>query len=295
MRAYIRYAPLAAGKSSFWRRVVDPYFAWHSHEFVASTMFGSKIAGNTNDIIPQYIYYFGLWEPHLTRWIQRRLAPGDTFIDVGANIGYMSLLASQLVGDSGTVVAIEPSPTIVRALHGNLARNRADNVRVVDVAASDSHGRVKVFHGPHGNIGMTTTVDAVASKQGFRFECEVDSAPLSAILTADEMQSARLIKIDVEGAEWSVVGGMGEMLSSCRSDLEIMVEVNPEFLAQQEKQPKDILSVFGNAGFHVYSLENDYSAQSYLTPQTEKRPVRIRNPIECGLDLVFSRQSSEWL
>ena len=50
-------------------------------------MFGSKIAGNTNDIIPQYIYYFGLWEPHLTRWIQRRLAPGDTFIDVGANIG----------------------------------------------------------------------------------------------------------------------------------------------------------------------------------------------------------------
>jgi hypothetical protein len=51
-----------------------------------------------------YIYYFGVWEPNITRWIVRRLASGDMFIDVGANVGYYSLLASKLVGESGSVV-----------------------------------------------------------------------------------------------------------------------------------------------------------------------------------------------
>src|SRR2546426_1213516 len=125
VRAYIRYAPFVAGKRSFWTRVVDPYFAWQSYEFVARTVFDRKIAGNTREMLQQFIYYFGVWEPHLTRWIAQRLAPGDTFVDVGANIGYFSLLASKVVRDSGTVVAIEPSPSIFSRMQSNLARNHA--------------------------------------------------------------------------------------------------------------------------------------------------------------------------
>lgn len=113
-RTFIRFAPFGAGKRAFWTRVVEPYLAWHPHKFMARTVFRSRIAGDTRDILHQYIYYFGVWEPHLTNWIGQQLAPGDTFIDVGANVGYFSLLASRLVGKSGVVVAIEPSPTILR-------------------------------------------------------------------------------------------------------------------------------------------------------------------------------------
>ena len=74
---------------------MDPYLIWESHPFVAKTIFGMQITGDAKDIIQQYVYYFGVWEPHITSWISSSLRPGDGFIDVGANIGYYSLLASQ--------------------------------------------------------------------------------------------------------------------------------------------------------------------------------------------------------
>jgi tRNA/tmRNA/rRNA uracil-C5-methylase (TrmA/RlmC/RlmD family) len=130
-----------------WNRIIDPFFYLHSHEFVVSTSFGMRIAGDTRDIIQGFIYFFGMWEPSLTRWIQERLAPGDIFIDVGANIGYYSLLASKLVGHSGSVVAIEPSPKIFSALQHNLALNHIENVRVVNMAVSDRREALRLFRG----------------------------------------------------------------------------------------------------------------------------------------------------
>jgi FkbM family methyltransferase len=291
VRAYVRYVPLSAGKRSFWMRVVDPYFAWTSHDFVAATRFGCQIAGNTRDIIGQYIYYFGVWEPHLTRWISQRLAPGDTFIDVGANVGYYSLLASRLVGESGTVVAIEASPRIFRALKDNLVRNRVQNVRAVNVAVSDRQGVSRLFQGPDSNCGLTTIVEEESSKNDCQFECEVNTAPLSDLLTPQDIQHARLIKIDVEGAEWPVVVGLAPLLHCGRPDLEVVVEVSPQRLAHHGKRSEDLLKVFQEAGFQAYRLENDYSAASYLAPQIEKVPERIENPIEQETDILFSRMS----
>jgi Met-10+ like-protein len=135
------------GRRSFWAQIVGPYFAWHAHKFRVSTAFGSQIAGDTRDIVQQYIYYFGVWEPNLTRWIVRRLAPGDVFIDVDTNVGYYSLLASKLVGESGSVVAIEASPSTFKILQTNLALNHVRDVRAVNMAAYDSTTIKKVFRG----------------------------------------------------------------------------------------------------------------------------------------------------
>ena len=329
LRAYIRYAPWSVGKRAFWARIVDPYLAWHAHEFVVSTVFGSQIAGDTRDIIQQYIYYFGVWEPHLTRWIVRRLVPGDTFIDVGANIGYYSLLASKLVGEygnvvaieaspatfkvfqrnvgyysllasklvgeQGRVVAIEASPATFKVLQRNLNLNQVRNVRAVNMAVYDSNTVMKVFRGSEYEVGETTILEDEGLKRGFQVECEIDAAPLSSILRREEMQNARLIKVDVEGVEWSVVQGMLPLLNLSRPDLEIIVEIIPECLAHQGKRPEDLLNIFLDAGFYAYRLENDYSGQSYLPPHTDERPTRIRNRIQSCTDVVFSRQDAEQL
>jgi FkbM family methyltransferase len=295
LRAYIRYVPLQAGKRSLWSRLVNPYLAWESHRFVARTRFGSRLAGDTQEIIQQYIYYFGLWEPYITRWIESRLAPGDTFIDVGANIGYYSLLASRRVGPRGRVVAIEPSPALFRALQQNLARNRARNVRAVNVAVSDCRGRARLFRGPESNKGLTTLVEEMAVREECTFECEVETAPLSALLYPEEAASARLIKIDVEGAEWPVVSTLQPLLAGGRPDLEITVEVCPERLAQQHTRPEDLLKIFADGGFKAYRLENDYKAESYVGPLPHKRPVRLTGPVDAEVDLLFSRQDAEML
>src|ERR1700757_5463861 len=67
---------------------------------------GIHIRCRLPDAIPMCLYLFGTWEPDLAAFLRRRLRPGDTFIDVGANVGYMSALASRLVGPHGAVVAI---------------------------------------------------------------------------------------------------------------------------------------------------------------------------------------------
>lgn len=290
-RSYVRYIPFSTGKRYVWTRVIDPYFAWISHPFVASTVFGMKMKGDAQDIIQQYIYYFGVWEPHITGWVSRRLAPGDTFVDVGANIGYYSLLASRLVGQAGTVVAIEASPRTFGDLLINLKLNNVSNVRPVNVAASKSEGTAKIYRGHEHNTGLTTTLEG----RGLDLECEVHAAPLSAILKPEELQGARLVKIDVEGAEWSVVAGMGSLIKGGRPDLEIIIEVNPKLLARQGKTPDDLLRPFLDAGYHAYRLENDYSPQSYIPLRREKRPQRIRPPIQETVDLVLSRRDMEFL
>ena len=135
VRAYIRYCPVKRGKVFVWTRIVEPYIAWQPHAFRARTVFGAHLEGDSQDLIQQWVYYFGVWEPVLTRWIRRTLRRGDTFVDVGANIGYFALLASKSVGPAGRVVAIEASPTICASLQRNVASNGARNVRVVNAAA----------------------------------------------------------------------------------------------------------------------------------------------------------------
>jgi len=220
-----------------------------------------------------------------------QLAPGDVFIDVGANIGYYTLLASKLVGELGLVVAIEPSPTIFNTLKNNLALNKARNIRLVNMAVSDRPQVLRLFRGPEWNVGLTTTVE----KSSFKLEGEVIAEPLSDILKPEEIQKARLVKIDVEGAEWAVAAGMGSILNSCRHDIEIVIEVDPRYLALQGKCPDDVLQIFLNAGFRAYSLESEYQTELYLQAQQTKtrRPRRVRNPIQDETNIVFSRKDAE--
>jgi FkbM family methyltransferase len=170
-------------------------------------------------------------------------------------------------------------------LQRNLSLNRAGNVRAVNVAAGESRGKQRLYAGDDYNIGLSSTVE----KEGLRFEAEVLAAPLSDIVTGAESRSARLIKIDVEGAEAAVVRGMTTILEAARPDLEVMVEINPELLAAQGRRPEDVTDVFDSAGFQGYALDNNYSALSYLEPADDHGPIRIPGAIEWDTDVIFSR------
>src|SRR5437868_15509918 len=74
-RAWIRYAPLRAGKPWLWQT-----FHWREHEFVCRTRHSGRMAGNTRDLIQRHIYFFGNWEPNISAWIAATLKPGDAFI-----------------------------------------------------------------------------------------------------------------------------------------------------------------------------------------------------------------------
>ena len=290
-RAFFRYAPFLAGKRRLWNLVGEHLY--RSDPYVtARTVFGSKLYLDASDPIGRYIYYFGVWEPNLTSWINLRLRPGDTFIDVGANVGYFSLLASKLVGDSGRVVAIEALPQIFRVLARNLKINEfAQNVRGVNMAAWNEDAKIQVFTRQDHPPGVSTTSREWATRFHLDSHVEVPAVPLTTILQQEEMETARLIKIDVEGAEWRVLSAMKPMLRSSRDDLEIVVEVTPKLLEAEGTACETLLDFFRSWGFYPYRIDNDYSELAYVARGVPSRPTRIEKISRTAdqTDVVFSR------
>ena len=294
LRWYCRFFPFSVGKGTMWDRILS-HLWWLETYVAAKTFYGCRLYTDARDIVGRYLYYFGIWEPNLTHWMSERLAPGDVFIDVGANVGYFTLLASQRVGKKGAVVAIEALPKTCEILQMNLEANNISNVRAVNMAAWDKEEPLKMFTRAENPPGTTTVMNAWAGKWELDSQCTVQAAPLSSILKPAEIAGARLVKMDVEGAEWHAIQGMQPILDASRQDLEIVLEVNFGMLKSEGKSFEDVVRFFGRWGFHPYFLENDYSARAYYAPGPPIHPVRIDRadqvPSETleQMDVVFSR------
>ncbi|MBX7469099.1 FkbM family methyltransferase [Streptomyces sp. MAG02] len=292
-RRYVRDAPGALGKAALAARYLNPRLGDQPRRRVTRDRYGARFAVDTQDLIQRYLYLFGVWEPHMTHWLRQRLRPGDTFVDVGANLGVFSVLGSRLVGSAGKVVAIEASPAFHRGLLRNVALNHCDNVRSVNTAVSDGHRTLTFVLAGSRNMGANSIVPYDGPVES---SFEMGAVPLSELLEPAEVARARVIKIDVEGAEGSVVRGLAPLLDDLRHDVEIAVEVTPDRMAQLGDSAGELLAVMREHGFHAYRLPTEYSPASY--PRAIRRPaapVRWRRPITGETELVFSRIDAEAL
>lgn len=281
-RPYVRLQH-APGRRKLWHSLLWRLM-WTEGRCRARTCYGAKLEVDASDIVGRHIAYFGVWEPNLTRWLQRRLRPGDVFVDVGANVGYFSLLASRLVGSGGGVVAIEPSPLANAALRRNIVGNGAENVRVENVAVWKSSGEVVVFGASDRIVGGTTLDPTWADRWSFDTHVAVSAEPLWRLLSDDEVSRAAVLKVDVEGSELEALQGAEPLLPRLRDDVAIVIELEGDAV-------RIATDVLGSFGFEAFVIENDYSADSYLSPRlTGPRPLASR-AVSHGwqVDLIFAR------
>ncbi|MBN1204132.1 MAG: FkbM family methyltransferase [Myxococcaceae bacterium] len=253
---------------------------------VAPSWWGARFRLDTADLLQSRLYWFGVWEPNHTRWVVESLRPGDGFIDIGANIGYYTLLASHLTGHQGSVAAIEASPSIFRQLQENVARNRARNVTAIHAAAASRRGTVEVRLGPSYNLGKTSTVGG----EGL-VEARVRAAPIPALVAPELLAAARIIKIDVEGAEGDVVAGFAAVMRHLRRDVEFLIEITPARRPGRRDVARHIVDFFSDHGFSASALRNDYSLDGYLSGMPPLGPRRLRLPLVQQTDVVFSRRA----
>lgn len=265
---------------------------------------GDRFICHLPDLIQMYLYLFGVWEPDLAAYIHARLKQGDVFVDVGANIGYDTLLAARRVGATGRVIAIEASPPVFERLRETLRINAAPgNVRFINQAAADKAGTLTIYSGPQHNVGLTTTV----RRGAMPVVAEVQAHPLGGLLQDDEKSRVRLIKIDVEGGEDTVLAGMlaGEGrerigLDRLPHDVEIAVELSPLWWRDRTRTAATVLQPFIDRGFHVYTIPNNYWPWRYLWPNHVQRPRRLRDagllatPMK-RLDVILSRTDADAL
>jgi FkbM family methyltransferase len=150
------------------------------------------------------------FEPHVTQAVRDSLRPGMTFLDIGANIGYFSLLASSGVGSQGQVICFEPSPYNLKLLYLNAAINGRTNIRIYPFAAAD-HSSL-VAYDSSGSNGMISP--ARADLSALLATTLVYTARIGDVLS--DLDRLDVIKIDVEGAEHLALSGGANLLRKFR-------------------------------------------------------------------------------
>jgi FkbM family methyltransferase len=189
-----------------------------------------------NDEITASLQEHGFWEIHLVRLLEKRLRPGMAFLDVGANIGYFTVLASRLVGPSGHVVAVEAEAGNAALLRANVWRHGCANVTVLSIAAwsTFAHPTMNVRAGNRGSSWITES-------EG-EHELRVPAAPLDQVLH----ERFDLMKLDAEGSEHVILDGARRLLETCPL---AVVEFWPRAIPQPKPaEPKEVLESYEALG-----------------------------------------------
>jgi FkbM family methyltransferase len=186
--------------------------------------FGLRFVGPSADCITRHIYRLGAHEPQITRYLIEhvRIGANDIAVDVGANLGWYSVLLDRLSEDGARIFAFEPDPQTYRLLTENLRANAADAVAASNIALGETPGTATLHRYKASNNGRHTLVEA--GRVGV-CDVQVPVQTLESFLSEQGLGDARirLLKIDVEGFEYFVLRGARGVLPRCER---VLLEFN---------------------------------------------------------------------
>lgn len=195
----------------------------------------------------------GEYEPDMHQALAHFLGPTDTFIDVGANEGYFSVIGADLVGASGQVLAVEPQKRVQDTLMTNLTLNDAEHVRLIDAAISDTHGEA-TMHVYHDTNTGSTSLSSFASHD--LPTDTVTTMSLSHLFARTDVEQANLLKMDIEGYEYEAILGSPELFEAQRISA-LALESHPHRMRERGRNPDDIPHFLKHCGYRpAPSFEN---------------------------------------
>jgi FkbM family methyltransferase len=203
----------------------------------------------------------GTWEPEETAAFLAHVREGMCVFDVGANIGYYTLLAARAAGASGRIYAFEPEPRNYSLLARNVAENGFSNVRLFDAAVSNRAGSA-TLHLDDANFGAHS-FEAGSIRTSSGRSVEVEALALDGFLEeARDFSAGVLVKVDVQGAEALVVEGGRRLLGLPR--VTVILEFWPEALERASADPARLLADLEDLG---------YSFEDVGNPERDRRPL----------------------
>lgn len=224
-------------------------------------------------VIATHLLGEGVWEPSETAAFLAHLREGMCVFDVGANIGYYTLLAARAVGSSGRVYAFEPEPHNFALLTRNVAENGFANVQLVNAAVSDRTGVMRL-HLDDANFGAHS-LEAGSVRTSSGRSVDVETVFLDRF--ADEALSfgaGILVKVDVQGAEALVVAGAQRLLGL--PNVTLFLEIWPEALERAQADAGRLLAALEDLGFRFEDVEAPESARRALRPAEILETCRAR-------------------
>lgn len=207
---------------------------------------GHKMYFNHNQV---ELFLKGEYEPEITDIFIKTIQKGDVVIDIGANIGYYTLIAARTVGGNGKVFAFEPDHTNYALLKRNIEINRYKNVIPIKKAVSNANTSAKFF------LREDSTVSSLLNdfdKYPSTGSTEVETIILDDFFKDKEsiISKIKLIKMDIEGAEMLALLGMSQIIEK-NEKLAIISEFNPDFIKKSGYEPEEFISKLKRYGFKI--------------------------------------------
>jgi FkbM family methyltransferase len=243
-------------------------------------------------LISEVIRDTGVWEPHITALLRRILGAEALFVDVGANIGYFTVVAAQLVGPNGKVVAFEPSPGNVQLLLASVVRNGLAHVDVWPVALSDRPAilglRTETWN---TNASLAPEDSPVVAESTL-----VAAVPGDSILASIEHHGPCVVKLDVESHEHAALIGIERFLDVHRPT--VILEFNPNLIRSTGGDPEELLGWLFERFPHIGCVTPVGSVEPLTSPAGVLDRWRLGEPVgESGaiahLDLIATHRRIE--
>lgn len=209
-----------------------------------------KLLLNPADRVVSGAISLGVYEQYETELFRNTVKKGMIVIDIGAHVGYFTIIAGSLVGEHGRVYAFEPSNENRSFLTRSVEANAFRNVTVEPFALARGSGKA-TLHLAGNNRGQ----HSLRPLQDSVGEQIVDTISLDDYLRHKRETRIDVVKLDVEGFEYDVILGMQSTLKT--NNLKLFVEFSPDWLRAQQHDPVAFLTMIRNCGYRVFVIDEE--------------------------------------
>ena len=234
------------------------------------------VHGSHDRVISERIIEDRCWEPFETSILVASLQEGHCFLDIGANIGYFTLVAASLVGDEGLVYSVEPEPSNFHLMTKSLYLNKlSDRVIAKRLALSNRDGREKLFLSPN-NLGDHQLYPDTTVRESISVILRHGSRLLST-----DIKRLDFIKIDTQGSEYQILEGLKPLLSKWSSLPRMLIELTPFSLRMAGNSGTELVNLLEALGARLWIVDH---VQHELLPTTPKSLCSWCNNVDAVLD-----------
>lgn len=208
---------------------------------------GHKMYIDKHDtVISRALIRHKIWEPMETKIFYEYIKPGHTVVDIGAQIGYYTLIASKLVGPTGKVFAFEPDPRVFKILKKNLQVNHITNVTAIQKAVSNRNASSSLYI----NHSKPSDNQIFPHPNEIREKITVKTISLDSYIKNERIN---FIKIDIQGAEYLALNGMKNIIK--RNQTTLVTEFWPRGIEQCGTKYNDLLDFLSSMRFEIYQID----------------------------------------
>lgn len=221
---------------------------------------------NTGESCPELA--LGTYEVPIQNIFTQHLKPGNVFYDIGANVGFFSIIAAKLVGDGGKVYAFEPGEGNASSIRHNARLNNFNHIEVIEKAVSHTSGEGQLLLAKYSGGHALATADAPPDLAG---EVTVDLVSIDDLIAQNKIAPPNFVKIDVEGAELDVLKGMTETIKTARPA--IIYEVDDGDRTAYERKYQELADFFKSFDYQVTQAENSYDTIDWCVGHAIATPL----------------------